>query len=97
MILQAPDTAIPTLMGVMLAALLVNVALVIYARRKRPSAATAGRIPGHATSTDAAIQCPSCGAENRAGYRYCRQCITELPGGAKYTPHVASSFGRGIR
>lgn len=26
------------------------------------------------------IECPSCGTDNEAGYRYCRSCLGELPG-----------------
>jgi predicted amidophosphoribosyltransferase len=30
--------------------------------------------------TEEDVECPNCGEENERGYRYCRQCVSELPG-----------------
>lgn len=38
---------------------------------------------GPSLDTDAAtVRCPTCGAENEAGYQYCRLCVSGLHGGA---------------
>lgn len=31
-------------------------------------------------STESQVTCGTCGTPNDAGYRYCRQCVTALPG-----------------
>jgi len=35
-------------------------------------------IPGDAT--DGVVVCPRCGTPNAPGFRFCRDCIAELPG-----------------
>jgi hypothetical protein len=32
--------------------------------------------------TEAGVECRDCGARNEPGYRFCRSCAAELPGGA---------------
>jgi hypothetical protein len=39
-----------------------------------------------ATDPSGSVRCPDCGATNEAGYRYCRNCVAELPGSSPYTP-----------
>ncbi len=31
-------------------------------------------------AADVTVTCSDCGTENEAGYRYCRSCVSELPG-----------------
>lgn len=33
------------------------------------------------TGTGDDLECPDCGTANEPGYRYCRQCVSPLPGG----------------
>lgn len=30
------------------------------------------------------VECPDCGVANDTGYRYCRQCVSELPGSMRF-------------
>lgn len=55
--------------------------LVIYYvyRRKTSGVDRAGERP--AGSGEDVVDCRSCGAENEASYRFCRRCVSELPGG----------------
>lgn len=36
------------------------------------------------SDTDAGVECRSCGEHNEEGYRYCRQCVSELPAGTSF-------------
>ncbi|MFB6309423.1 MAG: hypothetical protein ABEH35_08845 [Haloarculaceae archaeon] len=42
------------------------------------------------------VECPDCGAENDLGYRFCRHCVSELPGVGPMTREVPSPAGRGL-
>lgn len=33
------------------------------------------------TSQNENVTCPACGTENEFGYRFCRSCVGDLPGG----------------
>lgn len=42
----------------------------------------------------ATVACPECGAENDPAFRYCRDCVAELPGGTPLTgPDVGDDDG----
>lgn len=62
------------------AALLYKVFQLTPAERARGdgTAAVERKQPGPGEAST--IECPSCGAVNEAGYRYCRSCLGELPG-----------------
>jgi len=30
------------------------------------------------------VECPGCGEHNEEGYRFCRQCVSELPAGMSF-------------
>lgn len=45
---------------------------------------------------DGTVQCANCGAENERGFRYCRNCVEELPGAVDRTSASAGPAGRGI-
>lgn len=49
------------------------------------------------TADDEFVRCRDCGAENEAGYRFCRTCVTELPGSTGLQPQPSRSSGRFIR
>lgn len=51
-----------------------------YARRAASRAAPAGAGVAADYVEDEEVTCPTCGAENELGYRFCRNCIGELPG-----------------
>ena len=42
------------------------------------------------------VTCPDCGTENEQDYRYCRSCVTELPGSKLLTRSSSTPFLRGI-
>lgn len=47
--------------------------------RDRESRPVDGEPSGPGLDTDAdTVRCPACGAENEAGYRYCRLCVSGL-------------------
>jgi hypothetical protein len=70
-------------LGVMI---LVHLAVLVYALRQRgPSVGATGagnpaRSSQHVHQHDG-MQCPECGEQNEPEYRYCRQCVSELPTG----------------
>lgn len=81
---MAPDQwRLGLLVAVVLAHLLVTYLLV---RRRARASAPRGSEGGTAASGDGVnadvVECPTCGAENERGYRFCRQCVEELPGSA---------------
>lgn len=43
-----------------------------------------------------AVICPDCGNENDDGYRFCRNCVAELPGGTVHLKHESMPTGRNI-
>lgn len=55
--------------------LLHGVAL-LYAYR---NASAAVGTDGEQAPRGEGVECPSCGEHNETGYRYCRQCVSELP------------------
>jgi hypothetical protein len=64
--------------------------VLLYLRARRPgSAATATRPPANGDATGDAdagsadgdtVRCRQCGAENQRRFRFCRNCVAELPG-----------------
>ncbi|MFB6103436.1 MAG: hypothetical protein ABEJ73_12850 [Haloplanus sp.] len=98
MIPQHPET-LSVVVGIVLVALVANAALLAYAwlRRSRDTD-TVRRVGTRERPADtpapATIRCPNCGSANDPDYRFCRECVAELPGGAAYAPRGASSFGR---
>ncbi|MEF8780433.1 MAG: hypothetical protein V5A46_07120 [Haloferacaceae archaeon] len=49
----------------------------------REPRSVSGEPVGPSLDTDAdTVRCPACGAENEAGYQYCRLCVSSLHGGA---------------
>ncbi len=51
----------------------------------------------HETPGDGALRCPDCGAENDVEYRFCRQCVAELPGQYHTGETPVPPLGRGSR
>lgn len=93
--------------------LLVHVAVLVYAahsdgRRSRgahsPRSGT-GPTPGdggaETSPTDGQsateVDCPECGASNRREFKYCRQCLAELPTGASFVRRAAGGRSRRTR
>ena len=42
------------------------------------------------------VECPDCGAANDRGYRYCRACVSELPGHLSFENTSTSPRSRGM-
>lgn len=78
---------IATVVGLMALHLLV-VLSALRARRTEP-ARTVDR-----TASGVGVRCPDCEAENEPGYRFCRQCVTELPGRAARGDGASSPASR---
>lgn len=51
----------------------------------------------HQTNEGIFIRCRDCGTENEAGYRFCRSCVTELPGSTDIMIQPPDSSGRHVR
>lgn len=87
----------PWFFGAMLAliALQALTLVVSYWRGTGPFAATDSE--PEVTSAGGAVLCPDCGAENVPEYRFCRHCVTELPGGISSSSPRTAVFGRGSR
>ncbi|WP_425492359.1 DUF7577 domain-containing protein [Halobellus inordinatus] len=54
-----------------------------------------------ADSTEKSVQltevdCPECGTTNERGYRYCANCVSELPGGSNVDRVPTAPVGRQI-
>ena len=72
--------------------LLHGIAL-LYAYR-RGSALTQTGDDAEKYVTEDGVTCPSCGEDNDDGYRYCRQCVSELPAGGSFLEQSSSPQGR---
>jgi len=76
--------------GLLLAFFVGNVLVLLFVQAllAARSVAPAGREGGErSTLVDeerGRVRCPDCTAENDAGYRFCRECLSELPGGARF-------------
>jgi hypothetical protein len=70
-------------LGLLMGALVLHLLAIGLAYRQRggslePSTGTPGR---SVVDRDVeVIECPECDTENDLGYRYCRSCVSELPG-----------------
>ncbi len=95
--MDAPTWVYASIAGVTVLHLFV---LVYLRARRRGSAASA---PGSAAGGDATgdadadadgdtVRCRQCGAENQRRFRFCRNCVAELPGAS-----LAETAGGGSR
>lgn len=68
-------------------ALLFGIHLVVLAYAFRGGSATGVATPRNGRSEpadapgDDTVRCPNCATQNEHGYRFCRECLAELPGG----------------
>ena len=46
---------------------------------------------------DGTVECPDCGAANDLGYRFCRSCVSELPGTTGFDRDADGPLGRVAR
>lgn len=72
-------TAVPWRPAVLALGMVLNLAvayLILYRFRERDRAPNDSVDP----DPDGTVECPECGTENHAEYRFCRACIDELPG-----------------
>jgi hypothetical protein len=54
---------------------------------------------GRSSAAEAAsrVRCPDCGTPNEDGYRYCRECLAELPDAPSFARSDGPPAGRLIR
>lgn len=45
---------------------------------------TCSDVDAHVDAAAGTVECPNCGAENGLGYRFCGNCVAELPGVASF-------------
>ena len=88
-------------LGLVIAGFVLNAALLYftyrYARQSVPAAASGGTtLDGElgAGDEDDVVECRHCGAENDPGYRFCRACVSELPGVTSYGRAGSGQAGR---
>jgi hypothetical protein len=64
----------------------VHLAMLVYAyrNRKRLRGGARDAVGEQGGDADGRVACPTCGVDNEAGYRYCRACVTELPGAVSF-------------
>lgn len=58
----------------------------------RSASAADGKGAEHTHDED--VECPECGAVNARSYRFCRRCVTELPGRVSVLEQSTWSEGR---
>lgn len=78
-----------------------SIAAVYLRSRSRVAAGSgvtdAARNAEHAVDRDdGVVHCPNCGTENELGYRYCANCVGELPGGVSTTSSGMQPNRRGM-
>jgi hypothetical protein len=49
---------------------------------------------GLVDADDGTVECPDCGAANELGYRFCRSCVSELPGTRGFDRDADGTLGR---
>ncbi|WP_339103116.1 zinc ribbon domain-containing protein [Haloterrigena salinisoli] len=77
----------------------VHLVLVGTLTRYLPGSLRAGAAAEREATVDrdaGTVVCPDCGAENDLGYRYCSDCVGELPGSAVGTASSAAPSRRSI-
>ena len=52
---------------------------------------------GLVDADDGTVECPDCGAANDLGYRFCRSCVSELPGTTGFDRDADGPLGRVAR
>lgn len=79
-------------LAILVGAHLVTLVYAAVVRSREVMAEAEARTPdADADAEDVEVcYCPECGAENDPGYRFCRNCIAELPG----TPSARAPTGR---
>lgn len=78
------------LYGAFIGLALVHLLVAVRAYRAREAAVQAEAV----AATDG-LECETCGAVNEPSYRFCRECVSELPGRAPVVGGGASPGERG--
>lgn len=82
-------------LGLLVAVLAANLAVTYWlVRVRRSTPAAVDPADGAGVDPEAGVvECPSCGAENDLGYRFCRACVSELPGAVYPTRSTTTPAG----
>lgn len=102
---QLPGVLTGPLVGLVLVAVAVNALSAYLACRVTRWIGSA--VAGRARTADpersrrrpdgeVAVECRECGTENEPGYRYCRECIAELPGSVAFERSGPGAPGRPV-
>jgi hypothetical protein len=106
MVPQPPDLPADPLVGLALAAVAVNAlsAYLAYRLARAVGSGDAERAPadGRGRSSgeqedDVTVECLECSTENEPGYRYCRECVAELPGSIGFERTGSGTADRLVR
>ncbi|MFB6297158.1 MAG: hypothetical protein ABEH56_01410 [Salinirussus sp.] len=84
------------LYGVVAVLSLAHLAVLVYAYRQGNESFLAGEADPRADGEeqDSRVSCPDCGTTNERGYRYCRDCVSELPGHLSFDVDSTAPQGR---
>jgi hypothetical protein len=88
--------------GILIGWIAINALLAYsgYRLRERRAATGTGAPGGGADPVDAddgVVECPDCGTANELGYRFCRSCVSELPGTMAFDRDADGPLGRVAR
>lgn len=83
--------------AVALLTVLHGMALLYAYRNGRRAVRTGATADADRYVTEEGVECPDCGTLNETEYRFCRRCVSELPGHVSFTDDSSAPWGRRTR
>ena len=85
--------------GILIGWIAINALLAYRAYHLQEQRASAGADPTDGggdlvDADDGVVECPDCGGANELGYRFCRSCVSELPGRMAFGRDADDPLGR---